>query len=154
MSGHSVDRIGAETPDMRALRPHRTARGLTLLELMIALTIAAILAGIAAPNFMGSLRKGRRSDAYDAATQVIQAQERWRANNSSYTTTLSNLSVASTSANRHYGVALSGASGTGYTLTLTAASTSSQIDDVGCTSMTVTVTLGNPAFAPATCWSR
>ncbi|MBK7458565.1 MAG: prepilin-type N-terminal cleavage/methylation domain-containing protein [Betaproteobacteria bacterium] len=55
-----------------------TASGFTLVELMIAVVIVALLASIALPSFMDSIRKSRRSEAFAALSAVQQAQERWR----------------------------------------------------------------------------
>lgn len=127
---------------------------MTLIELMVALAIVAIVGSIALPSYLGSVRKGRRSDASDGAAAVLQAQERWRANNASYTTSFTSLNVGSTTGNGYYTMALSGAGGTGYTLSFSPVAAKGQNNDSGCTAMTVTVANGNPSYAPATCWSR
>lgn len=136
----------------------RKTRGFTLLELMIVVCIIAIVGAVAFPSFMASIRKGRRSDASDAATAVLQAQERVRSNSTAYVTSLATLNLSSTSANGYYtlAVAADGANplSRGYKLTITPASGKSQVNDTGCTSMTVTVSNGNPTYAPANCWSR
>jgi type IV pilus assembly protein PilE len=75
--------------------PGTAARGFTLIELMIAVVIVAILAAVAIPSFLDSLRKSRRSEAMTALTQLQQAQERWRSNNSAYTTNLASLGFSS-----------------------------------------------------------
>ena len=109
---------------------------------------------MAAPFYLGSVSKGRRTDAVDAAVGVMQAQERFRAGNTSYGASFSQLGLSDSSVGRYYTLALSGASASGYTLGISAASGSAQAGDSGCTSLTVTVTLGNPVFAPQSCWSR
>ena len=134
-------------------RPGRQS-GFTLIELVVTIAIIAIVTSVALPSYRSSVLKGRRSDAADAATAVLQAQERWRATNATYNATLAGLSQAATSANGYYALALSAATGTGYTLSFSPATGKGQDKDTGCTAMAVTVTNGSPAFTPATCWSR
>ena len=79
-------RMPAPCPTLLRRRPRR---GFTLIEAMIVVAVVAILAAVALPSFMDSIRKGRRSDAFAAISQVQQAQERWRANHASYADQLS-----------------------------------------------------------------
>lgn len=134
-------------------RPCRIA-GFTLIELMVAVAIVAIIGAVALPSYLSSVRKGRRADASDAAAAVLQAQERWRANNATYTTNLGSLNVASTTGNGYYTMALSAASGTGYTLSFTPVASKGQGNDTGCTALAVAVAGGQPTYTPAACWSR
>ena len=136
------------------LRFRRAPRGVTLIELMVAVVVVGILASIALPSFQNSVRKARRADAVDGASAVLQAQERWRANNTTYTATTSNLGVSSTTPGGYYTMALAGHTATAYTLTFTPVSANGQSSDTGCSSMTVTVASGNPTYAPSACWSR
>jgi type IV pilus assembly protein PilE len=144
------------SPEVR--RPRRIA-GFTLLELMVTVAIVAIVGGLALPSYLDSIRKGRRVDASDAAAAVLHAQERWRSNNANYTTTLANLKITSSNtANGYYTVALSATAGkplgTDYTVSFTPVSGKGQEKDSGCTALTVTVSGGQPTYAPASCWSR
>lgn len=135
---------------------HARRRGFTLIELMIVLVVAAILGAIALPSYQSSVRKARRADAMDAAVGVLQAQESYRANNPSYSSSLASLKPvqAATSTGGYYGAALSGVSGAGYTLTLSAVTGKSQASDSGCTSLVVAVTNGSPIYTPTGCWSK
>ena len=55
-----------------------TARtpGFTLIELMIALAVAAILASVAYPSYLSQVAKGRRADGKQALVELAQRLER------------------------------------------------------------------------------
>jgi type IV pilus assembly protein PilE len=149
-----------------AFRTGRPAAGFTLIELMVALVVAGLLASLALPAFFDSMRKSRRSDAFAALTAAQQAQERWRANNASYGADLATLGLAGVSPNGHYQVEVSAADATSYTLVAT--SRGSQTSDTRCATIALRAAGGNlqygsacascqlaaPLTDPARCWSR
>ena len=63
-------------------------QGFSLIELLTALAIVAILATITVPSFSGLVARSRRSDAISALLRVQLAQERWRSRNAGYTQSL------------------------------------------------------------------
>lgn len=131
------------------------ARGFTLIEVMIAVAIVALLAAVALPAYNSQVRKSGRTEAIAAMAAVQQAQERWRANNPAYTEDLDDIGAdGTTSPGGYYTLALSSASGTGYTLTATAVAGKQQASDTGCTTLTLTVTNGDADPTPSDCWSR
>ncbi len=120
----------------------RTSQGFTLIELMIAVAIVAVLASIAYPAYQDSVRKGRRAEAFTALSTLQQAQERWRSNNASYTTTLANTASAASAPNGLgvvagtssglYTISVSSTNATDYTATATANTGTSQASDGNC----------------------
>jgi type IV pilus assembly protein PilE len=159
-------RIGFMT-SFTALR--HEARGFTLVELLIAVVVVGILAAVAFPSFMDSIRKGRRSDAMQALNTVQQAQERYRSDNAVFASTLAALPgpPSATSPNGYYTIALSGADSTGYTVTASAVTGKSQAADGDCAQLRVRVWRGNLYYSSDTvggstftegasnrCWAR
>ncbi len=68
--------------------------GLSLLELLIVLTIVAILASVTIPSYRNYVYKSRRSDAITGLLQLQLAQEAWRARHGVYSTDLVELGRA------------------------------------------------------------
>ena len=127
-----------------------SAKGFTLVELMIAVAVLAILAAIAYPSYVDSVRKSRRADAMGALMQVQTEQEKLRANCPQYAGSLTGSRAcgadaaatsiglsSATTLGGFYTLSLSNASATGYTATATA--TGSQSSDTACRTFTLTV---------------
>jgi len=142
------------------LSSQRSARGFTLIEMMIVVVVVAILAAIALPSYNSHLRKSRRSDAVASLNAVLQAQERWRANNATYTSNMTDLGVPATSGDGYYTISTSTAvatAGRRYVATAAAVAGGRQAADTGCTTMTITADQSltpSIAYAPTACWSR
>lgn len=148
----------------------RNAHGFTLVELMVVVAIVGILASVAYPSYMNQIRSSRRSDAVVAMSRFQQAQERWRANKTTYASqaeatasvnppvttppTEPGLGLSATTEGGYYTLAVSGNTATGYILTATAVSGKSQSSDTGCTALTITVTNGSGVKSPDACWKK
>ena len=118
-------------PSITPQGPLKSHRGVTLVELMVGLAIAARLAAIAVPAYLDSMRRARRADAITALQQAMLLQERYRANSPQYAThlianagALSGVGIAGAAgattrydiAAGTYSISLSAVSATGYAL--------------------------------------
>jgi type IV pilus assembly protein PilE len=160
----------ADNPPMCRNRPANPLRtGFTLVELMIVLAVLAVLAALAWPSFQEAVQKSRRADGMSALANLMQAQERWRANNPTYQATLADLpgGQAATSPDQHYDLSLveGSVTATSYTARATARSGSPQSADSRCQALQVAVNGGNITYsslasggganaAPDPCWVR
>ena len=137
-------------------------RGFTLIEMLVATSVAGILSSVAYPSFQGSLHKSRRSDALVALVQVQAAQERWRFNHRNYAT-LGELGVRATSAAGHYTLEVVSADEDRYEVVARAAGT--QARDSACRTLKMTLDgvnvtrssgpddlVANPTDANRRCW--
>lgn len=68
--------------------------GFSLIELMIVVSIIALLAMISVPSFMKFLAKAKRTEAYMNLSSLYAAQKAYWAENGTYTTTLNGPSGA------------------------------------------------------------
>lgn len=127
----------------------RRKKGFTLIELMIVLTIAAIILALAYPSYVNYVRKGKRGDAHQALMNWSVNQEIWRANHSTYATT-ANMPAPN---GDHYIFSTSGTpDGAGYTLQAVAQNDQAKDkarDGTSCATMTLNQ---NGAKTPAGCW--
>ena len=69
----------------------RNPSGFTIIELLIVIGILIIFTSIAIPSYKEYVFKGNRSDAITALLNLHLAQERWRAQNASYTQSLADI---------------------------------------------------------------
>ena len=126
--------------------------GFTLIELMVVVAIVAILSAIALPSYKGYVQKGRRVDAKDALVAIQLAQEKYRGNNTAYTTTITDLGLTTSSTQNYYTLAISSATGTSFTATATVNASSAQAPDATkCPALSVNEK-GFVVDATAVCW--
>lgn len=126
---------------------HPARRGFTLIELMLTVVIIAILAAIAVPAYQQYMFRARRADATSVLGNIQLAQERYRANQPEYTSSLSTLGFGSdVSPQGHYKITIKSAAATGYVLQAEAQSTSPQIRDSDCRKFELEMKTGNTLY--------
>jgi type IV pilus assembly protein PilE len=95
------------------------SRGFTLLELMIACAIVAILTAIAYPSYMTSVQKSRRGDATSALLGIASQMERYNTEKGTYATATLGAAppavYASVTMNGYYNLTLANLTATTYT---------------------------------------
>ena len=93
-------------------------RGFTLIEVIIACAIVAILAAIALPSYSNAIQKSRRSDAKSALVAAAGQLERYFTERSTYATAAlgSGGVYPSTSLNGYYTLSITNKTATTYTL--------------------------------------
>lgn len=69
----------------------RQTKGFTLMEVMIVVAIIGILAAIALPSYREHVLRGNRAEGQAMLTAAAARQERYRAQNSAYATTVTEL---------------------------------------------------------------
>jgi type IV pilus assembly protein PilE len=127
----------------RCDRAVNSQRGVTLIELITVMVVIAILASIAIPSYRSYLLRAQRSDGTRALLHVQAAQEKFFAQNNSYTANLAapspaGLGIAALSDSGFYdiNVVLTN-NGAGYTATATPHAGGGQTDDSKCQVFTV-----------------
>ena len=105
----------------------RLQKGVTLIELMIAVVIVGILAGIAIPSYQNYVVKGNRAAAQAFMMDVASREKQYLLDARSYTNSLATLGVAApTDVSRNYSISISVPVATPPTFIITATPASSQ----------------------------
>ena len=128
--------------------------GFSLIELMIAVTIVAILAAIAVPSYSAYVRRANRSDATRTLSFIGQALERCYSQSFTYAACPQALPGTNPSAQGYYNVTLAVLSATTFNITAVPL-TNPQLGDAQCTSFTVDQTGAQAMTGTAdikTCW--
>ncbi|HTN27453.1 MAG TPA: type IV pilin protein [Burkholderiales bacterium] len=108
----------------------RSARGFTLIELMIVVAIIAILAAVAWPSYQNYVIRGNRAAAQAFMMTIATRQEQYLLTNRSYTTTIGAGGLGLTAPNEtsgRYTFAVTNPTTSSYTITATA--TGNQVSD-------------------------
>jgi type IV pilus assembly protein PilE len=136
--------------------------GFTLVELVVAMVVAAILAAIAIPSYTKYVRESRRTDAKSALLDLASLEERYFSTTNTYSTATTDLGYSGswpvTVGSGYYTVAqptVVGATTTAAaTYSLTATAIGTQANDTQCLTFTLT-SAGVQSATPDptnTCW--
>ncbi|HVS25029.1 MAG TPA: type IV pilin protein [Gammaproteobacteria bacterium] len=157
MSNRENWKAGMREPELR----RRRVAGFTLIEIVVTLSIIGLLAAIAYPSFMSSVRRGNHTDAQAAITRLTNNLERFFATNGTYTTDVTQLGFVlvagvAYSEKGHYSLTVAaGPSGIGssYVVTTTAKAGDMQAGDTGCTVLTLdSLGVRTPNPNATNCW--
>jgi type IV pilus assembly protein PilE len=127
----------------------RKIAGFTLIELVVAMVIAAILAAIAIPSYSSYVRKSRRTDAKTALLDIASLEERLYSTTNTYSSTPTDLGYTGanfpvTLGGRDYTVDITAVTQATSTapafFSVTATAVNDQLNDTQCGTMTVTST--------------
>jgi type IV pilus assembly protein PilE len=141
----------------------KSQRGFTLLELMAVVAIIAILALIAFPSYSEFIRRGKRSEALSAISDIQLREERWRADNPLYGTMLNLFTNAAgvtayNNSHSYYDITIA-ATPDGSNYTVTATRKGSMANDPKCGDFIMTYSAGTstPSMSSGDttyCWRK
>jgi type IV pilus assembly protein PilE len=137
-----------------AMPTARHPRGLTLIEVCLALAVLGVLAAAAWPSQHAQLQRARRMDGIGALTQLQFQQERFRAHHGRYSADLAGVGPAR-SPEGLYLLAVADAGPDAVTLIARARPDGPQAADRECQQLTLRLNQGLADAGPSSrCWNR
>lgn len=125
-------------------------RGFTLIEVLMALGVVAVLATLALPSLSEAMHRARRVEAVASLAALQQAQERHRGTQAAYTAELDALGwPEGLSPSGAYSLEVAHASETGYLLLARTTASGAQAADTRCAVLAVQVESGFTARGSA-----
>jgi type IV pilus assembly protein PilE len=158
-----VSKIVVDRHPDKSIQTH----GFTLTEVLVAISIAAILATITVPAYLGQMQKSRRADAIVALTDLSNRLERYYADNNAYNTAtiasgaLTDVLASAASPQGFYTLSITGigtdTTATTFTIQATRNLSGPQAGDTRCGDLTLTSAGVRGVSGTGTiddCWSR
>lgn len=132
-----------------------SAKGFTLIELMIVVAVIAIIAAIAIPAYSDYVTRSKRADGKTGLLAFQLEQEKFRANNPTYASAAV-LGLPADSPDGHYEINVTTFSAASYALSATP---NASQNDPECATLTINAAgsksaTGTAANPLATCWQR
>ena len=136
------------------MKTRQSSQGFTLIELVIAMAIAAIVATIAYASYSTQIQHGRRSDALTSVGSISSSLERCYAQAYAYTSCTNAAAGITASQNGYYSIATTVAAST---YTVTATPVGGQAGDTSCAVIALSnsgqsATNSQGVDATKTCW--
>jgi type IV pilus assembly protein PilE len=130
----------------------RANLGFSLIELMIAVVIVAILASVAFPSYQRHMLRGTRAEAQAQMMEIAGRQGQYLIDNRAYAGSAAALGITiPSSVASNYTIAINAPDGNPPTFTVTATPTGNQTKD-SCGTLTLTHTGAKTASGTGTCW--
>ena len=130
----------------------RRSRGITLIDLSMAVAVAGILASVALPSYQAQVARSQRMEAITALMRVQAVQEQFRAHHGSYALQLAALQGV-VPQGTHHQITLASAHANGYLAR--ARWNGHGARDDGCSELSLSVTDGIASHGPSErCWNR
>ncbi len=136
-------------------------QGVTLIELMVAIAVVAIIASVAVPSYRSYMLRSQRADATAELLRVRTAQEKFFLQNSRYATAAefddappAGLGFTGVSEHGYYNVAIAAGAVPNTTYVATATATGGQAADSACQTFTINEAgvRGSGPNGITTCW--
>lgn len=136
---------------------NNSARGFTLIELVIVVLIVAILAAVAIPSYRRYIVRSHRVDAQSALIDLAARQERYFYSNNAYADALTSLNATKDMAGDRYEMSIAVATSTAFRVEAKALNDQAK-NDPDCQTLSLNNlgaqgSTGTTANLPA-CWSK
>lgn len=133
------------------MKKQRNNHGFTLIELLITVAIIGVLASVAYPSYTDFITRSNRSEGQRELLRLANLQEQLFVDMRAYGSDTTKLGLANpfVTDSEKYNITVTASSAS--TFTLTAAAKGSQLNDTGCTNLTINE-LGTKG--PAGCWEK